>query len=99
MRSSTLPTRSNLYLVSSAVEQRPYKAKVSGSIPLQGTNYANVAQMVEQRIENPCVTGSIPVFGTKFCSDATDVRASWNEKSKSLSVQMGSHSYKLIMGC
>ena len=41
-------------------------------------------------------TGSIPVLSTKFCSDATVVRASWNEKTKSLSVQMGSHSYKLI---
>ena len=40
--------------------------------------------------------GSKPVRSTKFCSDATVVRASWNEKTKSLSVQMGSHSYKLI---
>lgn len=66
MRSSTLPTRSNLCLVSSAVVAPSLQVGCQWFDPTTRYQYANVAQMVEQRIENPCVTGSIPVFGTNF---------------------------------
>ena len=35
----------------------------TGSIPVAGIYYAQIAQLVEQRTENPRVTGSIPVLG------------------------------------
>ena len=42
-------------------------------------------------------TSSILVQDAKFWGDATVVRASWNEKTKSLSMQMSSHSLKFII--
>lgn len=59
---------------SSAVERRPVKAKVLGSIPSEAAVPAGVAQLVERCTENAEVTGSIPVCRT-FAILAQLVRA------------------------